>query len=398
MPQLYLELLENKAKIKPELVDKEYIPSLESLEVRPSETREPQEKVRPDSPQPNFEFEETKEPTSETAPKEEVSEDREARRAEKERRRRERRERRREREREPKRDGEKRETPHSPFHTIFREESRREEFETNSDDSPLDRFLKGGEPTGKGSLRPRTSPTAQRESYQARKETFVRNDGGNSNLPPSLAEIEAQGGFGDRYRDFTRATRQDVEQEKLKRELLHKFKILRRQYPEANIPEVTLITPYDKMQREYESALRELSLDSTVANYKKYLIMGFYGIELGLTYFNMDAEGFTKEQMLNMSSYDRLLIELGEKSYMPESNLPVELRLLGLVVINTVIFLIGKMIVKRTGGDLFGMVRSVYNQAQASVPSRRQARMRGPDINLDDIPDLNPPQVPPVSA
>ena len=71
-------------------------------------------------------------------------------------------------------------------------------------------------------------------------------------------------------------------------------------------------------------------------------------------FLKFDMEGFTQQQILSMSSYEKLLIELGEKSYVPESKWSVEMRLLFLIIMNAVFFIISKMIMKRTGANLDG--------------------------------------------
>jgi hypothetical protein len=68
-------------------------------------------------------------------------------------------------------------------------------------------------------------------------------------------------------------------------------------------------------------------------------------------------EGFTQQQLSNMASYDRLLLELGEKSYVDEENQwPVELRLGLLIIMNTAIFIFGKIIMRNTGANILNMM------------------------------------------
>ncbi len=51
-----------------------------------------------------------------------------------------------------------------------------------------------------------------------------------------------------------------------------------------------------------------------------------------------------------MNTYDRLLIELGEKSYVDEeSQWPVELRLVGLIFMNTAAFIMIQIVQDRYG-------------------------------------------------
>jgi hypothetical protein len=110
-------------------------------------------------------------------------------------------------------------------------------------------------------------------------------------------------------------------------------------------------------------------------------------------FFNFDMQGFTQQQMVSMSSYERLLIEMGEKSYVPgESKWPVELRLLFLVIINAAVFLLTKMVMKKTGSNLFGVLNSLGGMTSSVSGSQaapqRKKKMQGPSINLDDMPDM----------
>jgi hypothetical protein len=108
-------------------------------------------------------------------------------------------------------------------------------------------------------------------------------------------------------------------------------------------------------------------------------------------FLGFDMQGFTQQQIISMSSYEKLLIEIGEKSYVPEgSKWPVELRLLFMIIMNAAFFVVSKMMMKKTGANLMGMINNMNSPSTtASAPSGQQKRrMRGPNIDLDDIPDV----------
>ena len=174
------------------------------------------------------------------------------------------------------------------------------------------------------------------------------------------------------------------EEEDLKRELLFKFELLKKSYKNIDIPEFSIHSPLKKMNESYENLLRHVSLDSNVESYKNILIGGFMLFEFILGHWlKFDMSGFTQQQILNMSQYERLLIELGEKSYVPEGKQwPVEVRLLGMIVMNAVIFIVSKMIMKRTGSDLMSMMNHFKPSVQASINEPKK-KMRGPTIDID---------------
>ena len=92
-----------------------------------------------------------------------------------------------------------------------------------------------------------------------------------------------------------------------------------------------------------------------------------------------------------MNSYEKLLIELGEKSYVPTgSKWPVELRLLFMIIMNAAFFVISKMIMKKTGANLMGMINNMQTSTQPTPQpnTQRKRKMRGPNIDLGDIPDI----------
>jgi hypothetical protein len=105
--------------------------------------------------------------------------------------------------------------------------------------------------------------------------------------------------------------------------------------------------------------------------------------------------GFTQQQCVSIHTYEKLLIELGEKSYVPSgSKWPVEVRLLFLIIMNAAFFIISKIILKKTGSNLMGMINnmnatSTTSSNVTSNPLLKKRKMKGPSINLDDIPDID---------
>ena len=127
--------------------------------------------------------------------------------------------------------------------------------------------------------------------------------------------------------------------------------------------------------------------------YKTYLIYGVMGCEVIFgNFLGFDMEGFTQQQIVSMNSYEKLLIELGEKSYTPTgSKWPVEIRLLFLIMMNAAFFVVSKMIMKKTGANIMGMMSSMNmakgpSSSEGPPPARRR-KMRGPDIDLSDLPE-----------
>jgi hypothetical protein len=207
-------------------------------------------------------------------------------------------------------------------------------------------------------------------------------------LAPSLAELHAQGAYDkeEHLRDINQVNMSDDDNEDKKRELLFKFDLLRKSYPNSSIPEFSIHSDLSAMHKAYEDSVRRLSLDSAVENYKTYLIGGFMLVEFIFgSFLGLDMQGFTQQQILSMNSYEKLLIELGEKSYVPTgSRWPVEIRLLFLVIMNAAFFIVSKMIMKKTGSNLMNMINGM-NASSTPAPQRKR-KMRGPNINLDEIP------------
>jgi len=192
---------------------------------------------------------------------------------------------------------------------------------------------------------------------------------------------------------------EEDEEERERREkadLLFKFMVLRRQYPNVEIPEFTEHSDINTMKRVYEQIIRRVALDSSVDNYKQYLVGGFMVLEwISTNWLGIDLSGFTKQQVQMMNRYERLLIELGEKNYTTMgSRFPVEVRLIFLIIFNAGLFYVQKMIF--SGGEggtnvLNALFGGMNPTAQAEQPQQRRRRgrgMRGPTITPHEVEEI----------
>ncbi len=190
-----------------------------------------------------------------------------------------------------------------------------------------------------------------------------------------------------------------------KEEFIWKFRLLKKQFGKSAsipIPEYNEHSDLGMMKKSYERTIKELYLDDAVETYRTYLLGGWIVMEYVCTQFlEIDLEGFTLQQIKMMYKYDRMLIELGEKSYTRWGmNLPVEIRLLFMILFQAGIFYLGKVISDKLGNSTAELFRGMTGQPPtrdeplkrerskerpAETPSAPKPRMRGPRINAEDI-------------
>lgn len=209
---------------------------------------------------------------------------------------------------------------------------------------------------------------------------------------PTLSQLEQQG-LAKIKKELPDISRINTDDEDLKREMLFKFDLLKKSYKDQQIPEYSIHSDLNVMKKSYDDTVRRLSLDNSVENYKKYMIGAFMVIEYALgKWLHFDMQGYTQQQIISMSSYEKLLVEIGEKSYVPSGKKwPVEVRLIFLMIINTAFFVVGKMIMKNTGSNILNAINNMNkaNTNNSTQDSQPKKKMKGPDINLDDLPDIN---------
>jgi hypothetical protein len=150
-------------------------------------------------------------------------------------------------------------------------------------------------------------------------------------------------------------------------EYVWRFRLLKKKYPKADIPEYSEHSDLLTMKVNYDRVAKELYMDDCTSSYKRYLLMAFVGVEWGAKWVGVDIAGFAKSEREAMQDYDKYLIEMGEKSYsMWGQNLPVEIRLLLFMLFKVVTFFVIK--------NMFG---SNFETKKA------RPKMRGPSIRPD---------------
>lgn len=208
---------------------------------------------------------------------------------------------------------------------------------------------------------------------------------------PALDDIApgSGGGGGIGASGLSYPTEEDESVQKERNDLFFRYQILKRIHPNADIPEYTPYADPKIMAKKYEIIAKKLNLESSVESWKMYMIVFMMGCEVVLGKLSFDMEGFGQQQIMAMDNYDALLLELAEKNYTPaESKWPVELRLIGMVVMNITIFVVAKMIAKKTGINMFDTINNLVTShrkssqttttSTATAVSATAAAMKGP--------------------
>lgn len=192
---------------------------------------------------------------------------------------------------------------------------------------------------------------------------------------PTLDEIQAKNPNEPILKkEYKFPQTEDEDVAKRRNEVYFQYQVLKRMHPTAPIPEFTMYADPEMMSQKYEMIAKKLALDSSVENWKRYMIIFVMGLEVVLGKMSFDVEGFAQQQLIQMNTYDSLLVEMAEKSYTPngKSKWPVEVRLAMLLTVNMAMFIICRMIQKRTGTNLLGSINSQLN------PDMGERLMRGP--------------------
>lgn len=173
-----------------------------------------------------------------------------------------------------------------------------------------------------------------------------QEDQQENQIPPSMDELLK-----------TKKPENDEEENKKKSALFFKYQVLKRMHPNIEIPKINKYMNYDVMNQKYENLTRNLALETSVENWKRYMIIFLMTTEIILGKLRFDMEGFAQQQISSMNSYEQILIELAEKNYKIKKSSP-EMRLLMMMSVNLIFFIMSK---KMSNGNenLFQMINTI---------------------------------------
>ena len=172
----------------------------------------------------------------------------------------------------------------------------------------------------------------------------------------------------------------EKKEEMERQDFFFKLKIFKKNYKDFELPSYTEHTDKTTLQRIYTDAMKEINLDDNIAFYKNILYGSFLAIEVIGVKMGLNMKGYARKQQEKREKYDRLLNELGEKSYFSfSSNWPVEVRLLGAICFDTVLFILGNMATQYFSNSILGQ----FGQTNGSTS--KKPSMRGPSVRAEDI-------------
>lgn len=125
---------------------------------------------------------------------------------------------------------------------------------------------------------------------------------------------------------------------------------LRRAFPMMLIPDFDDRLPLAEIWIGYERYVRQVYAEQSAHSYRNYLVIGLCVMELGLIKLGLPADGLVLSHIESISTYDRLLIELGERNWSSHGGQwPLELRIGMVVLINSGVFIVMKYLTNWMG-------------------------------------------------
>lgn len=314
MPILYLELLENKHKIKKNFLNKSYIPSSAYDEENFKKQIYPEKKFLPENEQIH-ETESYTQDQDSTSNLEEMG---------------------------------------------ANDEKEKEEF-TQEENPQIDNYVSKRLDNVLGLDEKKTFDIKEdiHESSASRQISPEKQLPSKNNFnAPTLQDLQQQKKIViDREHKYAE---DDEETQKERNAMYFKCEVLKRMHPNMTVPEFTPYSDPKVMKQKIDMFTEKISLNTSVDNWKRYLIIGVMVCEVVLGKLNFDMEGFAQQQITQMSTYDQLLVEIAEKNQKKiQSKWGPETRLGLMLSLNTVLFVVSKTLAKNSGFNLLGTINSM---------------------------------------
>jgi len=202
--------------------------------------------------------------------------------------------------------------------------------------------------------------------------------------PPTLSEIRKSAPVytTEGLRQIDYVTNSEEMEAIRKKELLWEFNLLKEINKDADIPNYTEYSNLASMESDYKRISKSLKLKNTVKNWKQYLQYLFLATEVGLKKFAgiEEMDGYASYQSSNIEIYNEVLYKAAEKYSLvniAEWN-PIVL-LVGLIILQTVVFIIGKFAAK----SFFTHEILSNIKPKETKPAASAKKMKGPMKKMD---------------
>jgi hypothetical protein len=174
----------------------------------------------------------------------------------------------------------------------------------------------------------------------------------------------------------------EEEQGRFRAQFVIRFGILRDAWRSLHIVDPTPDATLENIHAQYERYIMQIHVSQSVDQYKVYMVILWLGIEvICIKWLGLNASGYTISQLRRMNTYERLLIELGERNYgVGTSTWPIEVRIAFVALTNAVVFIAVKTLASFLGeGPAEAIMNTLINALSPapSVPAQGQPAADG---------------------
>lgn len=192
-----------------------------------------------------------------------------------------------------------------------------------------------------------------------------------------------------------------------KTRIIRRLRTLKKLLPNATIPDFDHDDDLSIMEIALDDIQFDLKVDQNIAFYKTLLWGYFGGVEFVAGFLDIDMSRFGAQQLRMMRYYNVLIAEIAEKnSNSWFFNLSAEVKLMGLLFLNTLVYFLMKHITKNKGEaagasfmafyenlPIFSALDSGSGNATSSgsppgntpMTPAPKPKVRTPSVNLDDM-------------